>query len=71
MDYILLIAGGIAVGLILGLFVRRSRKENVGLLHVHRDEFPEPMLFLELQTDVSALYQKKEVSLTVVIDPQD
>lgn len=74
MIYVSLFLVGIIIGCTLGFFVAKTKIHKVGILHVNYEDsddiFPDPLLFLELQTSVGSLYKDREVRMTVVFDPQ-
>lgn len=66
MDFILNIALGVVIGLLLA---RIFRPKPVGYLRMdHSDPDDEPYLFLELEEEPSTLFKRKEVVLLTKIE---
>ena len=61
------LAIGIVIGVLLGIVL--SRRRSLGNLRVDRsDPTSEPLLFLELGTDVRTLMRKKQVVFKVRVE---
>ena len=61
------LAIGIVIGVLLGIVL--SRRRSLGNLRVHRsDPTSEPLLFLELGTDVRTIMRKKQVVFKVRVE---
>ena len=61
------LAIGIVIGVLLGIVL--SRRRSLGNLRVDRsDPTSEPLLFLELGTDVRTIMRKKQVMFNVRVE---
>ena len=61
------LAIGIVIGVLLGIVL--SRRRSLGNLRVERfDPTSEPLLFLELGTDVRTIMRKKQVVFKVRVE---
>ena len=61
------LATGIVIGVLLGIVL--SRRRSLGNLRVDRsDPTSEPLLFLELGTDVRTIMRKKQVVFKVRVE---
>ena len=61
------LAIGIVIGVLLGIVL--SRRRSLGKLRVDRSDPPsEPLLFLELGTDVRTIMRKKQVVFKVRVE---